>query len=131
MTTIKYLRTRLANWLSPEPVTDKSAYDNIKAEHEAQGYAIAKLRDRTASLETANGDLANRAAAAGLKLTVMRDALKRALPYVQDAHDEAFKQGQTLGPKNKQRAAVLATVAAIWSDIVAVKNASTGAEGSK
>lgn len=127
MTTIKYLRTRLANWLSPEPVVGKSAYDDAKAEVEGQGYAITKFRERTASLEAANADLANRAAAAGLKLTVARDALKRALPYVQDAYDEAFKRTQTMSPKSKQRPALVATVAAVWSDVVAVKNASDGA----
>lgn len=115
------IRLRLASWLAPELASYKSKFHDEVAEGEANSYTITMLRREIEKGDARVNELTARLAPASLRITVLRDALKRALPYVQDAHDAVTAEIGGLSPKSKKLPALQATASAVWSDVVAVR----------
>ena len=115
------LRLTLAEWLYPE-------MPRLMAEARALTFALATLQDELADRKKSNDDLISRAASAGLKLSNARDALKRALPYVQEDYADAHMRLQKTSLRSKNRPVLISVVTSISDDLSAIVSAANGVD---
>lgn len=109
--------TKIAEWLDPGRAETAAQLDNANT-------ALEETRRTLELLQASNENLVNKLADAGAAVTklrknvgLLRTELTVARSYVLDASDELEDQLEKLPPKSKKREPLLATIAAVNSDL--------------